>query len=235
MSLYGIFPIERWNFNSQSILRDMPIDEHELLMRHAVDYRYIKGQLIFREGTIPSGIYYVREGKVKKYKVDNFGKEQIIYVANSGELIGYHAILASEYYPDSATALEESSISIIPKDDFLYALDQSPVLSKNLLKTLSHEYGVLANNISVFTQRPMRERLAIALIILREKFKKDVAETNPIEINLSREDIASIVGTTRENVVRLLRELKDEHLIETKGRKIRITDIKKLVAISNYK
>jgi CRP-like cAMP-binding protein len=235
MSLKGIFPIDRWDYNSQSILRDLPEDDYETLLRNAVEESYIKGEIIFKEGTVPIGIFYVKEGKVKKYKVDNFGKEQIIYVANAGELIGYHANLAAERYPDSAAALEESIISFIPNDDFMEVLDQSSVLSRRLLTTLSHEFGVLANNISVFAQRPVRERLAITLLVLREKFKSEKTEASQIEINISRDDIASMAGTTRENVVRLLRNFKDELLVETKGRKIWVIDVKKLAAVSNYK
>ena len=235
MSLKGIFPIDRWNFNSQSVLKDLPADDHAQLIRHSSEKKYIKGEVIFKAGAVPSGIYYIQQGKVKKYMVDNLGKEQIIYVANTGELIGYHALLASESYPDSASALEESTIVFIPAGDFLSVLDQSPVLSKRLLKTLSHEFGVLANSISVFGQRPVRERLAITLLVLREKFKNEATAGQPIEINISRDDIASMAGATRENIVRLLRDFKDEQLIQTKGRKIWITDITRLAKVSNYK
>ncbi len=234
MSLAGIFPIDKWDFNSQSILMGIDPEIYDGLFKNSTEDIYKKGEAIFKEGANPSGIFFIKSGKIKKYKVDNLGKEKIFYVANTGELIGYHAILASERYPDTATALEESLIAFIPKEDFLEVLRQSTVLSGRLLKTLSHEFAVLANNISVFAQRTVRERLAIALIVLREKFKKDVIDGQPVLINLSREDIASIVGTTRENVVRILREFKDEHLIETKGRKIRVINVKKMVVISQY-
>lgn len=234
MSLKGIFPIDKWDFNSQSILSDLPEHDYKNLVRHLREETYGKGEIIFREGAEPAGIFYIQKGKVKKYKVDNFGKEQIIYVANTGELIGYHAILASEQYPDSAAALEESIISFIPKEDFLEVLDKSQVLSKRLLKTLSHEFAVLANSIAVFAQRPVRERLAIALLVLREKFKKETPEGEAVAINISRDDIASLAGATRENVVRMLRAFKDEKIVETKGRKIWVTDVKKLAAVSNY-
>ncbi|MCD6013557.1 MAG: transcriptional regulator, Crp/Fnr family [Flavipsychrobacter sp.] len=235
MSLTGIFPIDKWDYNSRSILTDIKSGDYENLFRHSVEEKYARGEVIFREKAEPNGIFYIKSGMVKKYKVDNFGKEKIFYVANIGELIGYHALLSAERYPDSAAALEESMICFIPKEDFLNALDQSPGLSKMLLKTLSHEFGVLANNISVLAQRSVRERLAIALIVLREKYKKNVKEGQPISINLSRDDISSMVGTTRENVVRILRDFKDEQLIETKGRKIWITDVNKMAAISTYK
>lgn len=235
MSLKGIFPIDKWDFNSQSILTDILPEDYDALIKNASEEKFAKGEIIFREGTTPTGIFFIKSGKVKKYKVDNAGKEKIFYVANTGELIGYHSILAAECYPDSAAALEASRISFIPKEDFLKVLDQSSLLSKRLLKTLSHEFAVLANTISFFAQRSVRERLAVTLIILREKYKKEALEGEPVFINISRNDIASMANTTRENVVRLLREFKDEQLIETKGRKIWITDVKKIIAISNYK
>jgi CRP-like cAMP-binding protein len=234
MSLKGIFPIDKWDFNSQSILENLPLDEFERLLHHSREKSYLKGEIVFREGGHADGIFYIKEGKVKKYKVDNFGKEQIIYVANPGELIGYHAILAAEPYPDSAAVLEAATITFIPKNDFLEVLDQSSVLSKRLLKTLSHEFAVLTNSISVFTQRPVRERLAITLLVLREKYKDKNAPTDRVEINVSRDDIANMAGATRENVVRLLRDFKNEKLIGTKGRKIWVLDVKRLAAASNY-
>lgn len=234
MSLRGIFPIDKWDFKSGSVFTNFPAEDYEEMTRYAKEEKYKKGQIIFREGGMPSGIYYILEGKVKKYKVDNFEKEQIIYVANAGELIGYHAVLSSERYPDSAAALEDCKALFIPKEDFLHALERSSLLSGRLLKMLSHEFTVLTNSITIFAQRPVRERLAITLIVLREKFKKGNSGDQPIVINMSREDIANMAGTTRENVVRLLREFKDDHLIETQGRKIWVTDLKKMIAVSNY-
>src|SRR6266851_5190502 len=122
MSIKGIFPIDKWDFESESILADLPESYLELLMAHKSEHMYKKGEVIFREGGYPTGIFYITEGKVKKYKVDGHGREQIIYVANSGELLGYHAILSLDNYPDSAAVLEQSIISFIPKEDFLEAI-----------------------------------------------------------------------------------------------------------------
>ncbi len=95
--------------------------------------------------------------------------EQIIYVADSGEILGYHAILSADNYPDSAAVLEDSIILFIPREDFFRVFNQSDVLNRRLLKTLSHEFAVLANNLAMFSQRSVRERLALQLIVIREK------------------------------------------------------------------
>src|SRR5690606_9647295 len=158
----------------------------------------------------------------------------IFYVANAGEVIGYHAVLSDEPYPDAAAALQDSIISFIPAEDFLEALERSPQLSRRLLKTLSHEFAVYINNLSIFAQRPVKERIAIALIILREKFKKVNSNDTTVIISVSRDDIANMAGTTRENVARALTEFKQDQIIETIGRKIQITDVKKLIEVANY-
>ncbi|WP_252793175.1 MULTISPECIES: Crp/Fnr family transcriptional regulator [Mucilaginibacter] len=235
MSLSGIFPIDRWNFTTQSMLNILSEEEYADLVANQSDQKYLKGDVIFREGSVPAGIFLIRSGKVKKYKVDNLAKELIIYVANHGELIGYHAVLSEERYPDSAAAIEDSLISFIPKEDFISILHRSPAFTHRLLKTLSHEFTVLANTISVIAQRTAHERLAIALIVLREKYKDDKPGEKDIILNISRMDLASMAGIAQENVIRLLKEFKAEGIIETEGRKILIKDIRRLVKKSNYK
>jgi CRP-like cAMP-binding protein len=235
MSLSGIFPIDKWNFTTQSILSVLSEEELNFLILRQGEQQYLKGEVIFREGVVPSGIYYIHQGKVKKYKIDKMGKEQIIYVANKGELIGYHAVLSEERYPDSAAVLENSSISFIPKEDFLTILHKSSVFAQRLLKVLSHEYTVLSNNISVFANRSAVERLAIALIVIREKFKAETPEGEKVLIDISRSDLANMAGLAKENVIRLLKELKEEGIIGSEGRKIWVEDITRLVTRSNFK
>jgi CRP-like cAMP-binding protein len=234
MSLKGIFPIDKWGFNTNSVLTDLPAAELDTLMAHSSEQLFSKGEIIFREGSLPSGIFYMRTGMAKKYKVDKEGREQIIYVANSGELIGYHAVLAEERYPDNAAALEESLVGFIPKEDFLHVLDLSKTLSNRLLKTLSHEFTVFANSVVLFAQRSVRERFAMQLILMREKYKQGIVHGMEVEINLSREDLASLVGTARENIVRIIKDFKKEEILETRGRKIIIKDVEALLKEANY-
>lgn len=235
MSIRDFFPIDQWDFKSQSVLQNLPATDLAILRAHQSEEYHQKGGIIFREGAWPSGIFYIIDGRVKKYKLDKEGGEQIIYVAGPGELIGYHAVLAGDRYPDSAAALEKSQVAFIPREDFLEALSQSDVLSRRLLKTLSHEFGVLANNLTLFARKSVRERLALQLVVLREKYKENFQPGMAVEINMSRSDLASLTGTARENVVRVLGEFKDKGILATEGRKIIILDVKKLISIANYK
>lgn len=234
MSISGLFPIDNFSYHSDSILLGLTPDEQQLFHSLQYDQRYPKGQIIFKEGALAAGIFYIKAGRVKKYKTTN-GGEQILYVANTGELIGYHTVLSEDHYPDSAATLENCLISFIPKEGFLKLLDSSPLLTARLLRLLSHEFTVFANQLTHFSQRSVRERLALQLVILRERYKTSSQPHLPVGIDLSREDLANLVGTARENIIRILTDFKDEGLVATKGRTIFVLDVKKLIAISHFK
>ena len=145
----------------------------------------------------------------------------------------FRSLLAEERYPDNAAVLEDSKIAFIPKDDFLEVLNNSKVLARRLLKTLSHEFSVFANSLALFAQRSVRERFAMQLVLMREKYKQNFVPGMDVEINMSREDLASLVGTARENILRILKDFKDEGILETKGRKIIVLNVNKLIDIAN--
>ncbi|SDD97143.1 cAMP-binding domain of CRP or a regulatory subunit of cAMP-dependent protein kinases [Mucilaginibacter pineti] len=234
MSLKGIFPIDRWNFNTPSVLSVLSKTDRHRLLINSTYHQYAKGESVFKEGTVPSGIYLVMHGKIKKYKAGRNGREQIIYVASKGELVGYHAVLSEERYPDSAAAMEPSEICYIPNKDFIGVIKDYPYFAHQLLKILSHEFTVMSNNISVIAQSNAPERLAIALIVLREKYKDD-QDSRHVMLTVSRADLAHMASIAEENVIRLLKEFKEEGILETDGRKISIKDIKLLVKRANYK
>jgi CRP-like cAMP-binding protein len=233
MSLKGIFPIDSWSFNTPSVLNVLSKAEYDQLLVNSTVHKYEKGEILFKEGTVPSGIYLILNGKIKKYKSGKNGKEQIIYVANAGELVGYHAVLSEERYPDSAAAMEVSSVCYIPSHDFLLVVKKCTRFAGQLLKVLSHEFTVLSNTISVIAQSNASERLAIALVVLREKYK-DEQKGDFIKLTVSRVDLARMAGIAEENVIRLLKEFKEEGILETAGREISIKDIKLLVKRANY-
>lgn len=235
MSLTGIFPIEQWNFTTRSVLAALPEEQLNLLTGRSEELNCRKGEVLFREGTIPSGIYLINSGKIKKYKTDRQRKEQIVYVAGPGELVGYHAVLSEDRYPDSAAAMEDALVTFIPKENFTALLERSPVFARRLLKAMSQEFTVLTNTISVIAQRTGAERLAITLIVLRERSKQETPDGGDIVVNISRADLANMAGVAEENVTRILREFKTEGLLETKGRSIIINDIRSLVQRANYR
>lgn len=228
------FQIDKYHFKTDSILDGLPAKEFRLLKQGMQRSEIKKGKVLFREGSNSKGAYILRKGKVKIYQTNKDGKEQIAYIYRKGEVMGYRPLICEESHPVSATALEDCVISFIPKKCFLQALDESPVLSRRLLVNLTHEFTVWINKLTVFAQQPVRERVALSLLIINEKYRKEGKEHLPVVINLSREDIANYAGTTIETLVRMLYHFKKDNIISTKGRKIIILKPDELVSIADF-
>ena len=192
---------------------------------------YKKGQVLFHEGTRPLGVFCVNKGKIKIYKIGFDGKEQIIQISKPGDLLGYKAMISEETYPVTAEALEDTKVCFVPKGDFLDILTDSSEFNHVLLKEACRELGLMADSLTSLAQKSVRERLAVALLMLKDTYGIDGTDDGLVEINLTREDLANIVGTATETVIRLLHDFKQENLIETKGRKIRVLEPKKLIKI----
>lgn len=227
------FLSENFRLKTNQLFEVLTPEEQESLMDSGVTHTYRKGEIIFREGGIPSGIFYIKTGRVKKYKTTPNGDERIFYLCSEGELLGYHALLGEEYYMDSAATIENSVITFIPKDSFLKVLRSSTPLSNALLKALGHEFSLFINSISNLATKSVRERLAFNLLILEEKFKDKSQSHAASEINLSRTDLANMVGTAKETLVRILQEFTHAGLVEKTGKAIRILDRKGLVKEAN--
>lgn len=227
------FLSENFRLKTDQLFEGLTAEELESLMGSGVTHTYKKGEIIFREGGIPTGIFYIRSGRIKKYKTTMKGGEQIFYLCCEGELLGYHALLSEEHYPDSAATIEEAEITFIPKENFLHVLRNSTALSNTLLKALGHEFSLFINSITNLATKSVRERLAFTLLILDEKFKSSDHPGKASQINLSRTDLANMVGTAKESLVRLLQEFKRAGLIEKTDKTIRIIDRKGVIKEAN--
>lgn len=186
---------------------------------------YKKNQPLFIEGNLPRGVFCMYQGKVKIFTRGDSGKEQIIHIAKEGEVIGFRAMFSGDPYKLSATTLEESNICFITKENFLDMIDTNATLRKGIMKELSKELGERAVFITNMSQKSVRERLAYSLLILGDIYKPDL-------INLSREDLANFVGTATETLIRLLKDFKDEGLIEIHARKLEVLDDNKLIHLA---
>jgi CRP-like cAMP-binding protein len=227
------FLSENFRLKTDHLFESLTVAEQQSLIGSGVTHLYKKGEIIFREGGIPTGIFYIKAGMVKKYKTTHKGNEQIFYLCGEGELLGYHALLGEEFYMDSAATIEDSHITFIPKDIFLNVLRNSTAFSNALLKALGHEFSLFMNSISNQATKSVRERLAFNLLILNEKFKT-ANQSGPVsEINLSRTDLANMVGTAKETLVRLLQEFSAAGLIEKSGKALRIVDRRGLIKEAN--
>ncbi len=215
-----------------SIFDVLSEEELTLISHNKGGNLYKRGQHIFFEGTRPSGLYCINSGKVKVFKIDQTGKEQIVRLAKSGDVLGYRSLISGEPYSSFAAPLEDSMICFIPKSVFLHLVQTNSSLSMRIMQLLAQDLKSAESRIANIAQKTVRERLAEAILILREFYGvEDDNET--LGVAITREDLANIVGTATETVIRFLSEFKKDKMIDLQGRKIRILDQKALIHTAN--
>lgn len=189
-----------------------------------------KGQGIFFENHRPQGLYCINEGKVKISKIGTGGKEQIVRLAKDGDIIGYRSILSGETYSANAVALVDSDICFIPKESFIRIVQNNTELAFKLMDLIAKDLKQAENKITELSQKPVRERTAEAILMLLEFYGLD--DEGNLNINLTREDLAGIVGTATETLIRILSDFKTHNIIETNSKKIKVLDKSKLIRIA---
>lgn len=189
------------------------------------------GHEIFQEGHRPSGVYCVNSGNIKLVKLGNEGKEKIVRLSGSGDMVGYKSVISNGVY--SATAIAQSNVNVcfIPTSDFMNLLGENGKLSLEFTKLLCRNISDVESEVVDLAYKPVRERLAEALLLLEAKFNTQT--DHPEILSVSREDLATLIGTAKETVIRLLSDFKSEGIVESLGRKIVLKNHKALLEISN--
>ncbi len=197
--------------------------------RHVNSYK--KKQVIFSEGNYPSRLFYIQKGKVKLFKTNDDGKELTVELLNEGEFLGYIPLLEGTSYKESAEAMEDAELAIIPKEDFEELIGSSRELTQKFMRMLAKNVTEKEEQLLKLAYNSLRKRVADALLTLQQKFRKDASET--FSIHISREDLANIAGTATESLIRTLSDFKAEKLIDIKDNNIIITNEKKLADMLN--
>jgi len=220
----------KFDFQSDLLFDRLTTHERKVVVATMEPLIIKKGSLLFYEEGIPTGIFQIKKGKAKKFKRGFSGTEQIFYIYTTGDVLGYHALFGEERYQDSCEALEDLEVNFIAKDVFFQLLEKLPALQHTFIKNIGHEFGVLANIIAVLAQKNLNARLAINLLILEHRFQK---QSNDGGIDLTREDLANIIGTSPESLGRSLKQFKDEDIIEVDKRVIYIKKKKRMLELLN--
>lgn len=218
-------------FESDKILSSLPKKDKDYFLSFAKKLIFKKGQLVFYQGGVATGVFLMKRGRAKIFSIGIYGRQQIFYIYKRGDLLGYHALLCNEAYEDSCEALEDCEILFISKDDFNHLLQKISNLKLLLIQNMSHEFGVLVNTITILAQRTLRERLALYLLILQDRYYDEKSKKSIIM--LPREDLANIIGTTRESLGRLLKDFKEEKYIQIDKRAIELVKLNELKKIAN--
>ncbi|MBH8556959.1 Crp/Fnr family transcriptional regulator [Hymenobacter negativus] len=205
--------------------------QHMALIDAAKTFQhYQRGQILFREGDHAAGLYSVSSGHFKVTKVGGDGKEQIIRLAKTGDIMGYRGLLAGSGHMANAMALDEAEVCFIPKSVFFELIEHNPGFATSLMKLMANELAETEERMLHLAYKPVRERLAEALLLLLRTYQPPA--DGPPSFTISRDDLAALVGTVRETASRFMAELKAEGVLSTKGSSITILDIRRLIEIS---
>ena len=210
---------------------DRFIDEVRALeaIKHLSDNREVrhfkKKDIIFREGENPRWLFFVESGKVKLYKTSDDGRELIVKIAHPGDFLGFLALFKEDAYPESAAALEDSAVKLIPKSDFAALVFGNRDVNARFIKMLASHVAEREQQLIELAYNSVRKRVAGILVQLYD-------QSGP-SVNLLREDLASLAGTAKETLIRTLTDFKNEGLIDIQDGAITILKTDKLRHLPN--
>ena len=207
------------------------IDEARALeaIKHLSDNRevrhYKKKDLIFREGEHPRWLYFVEGGKVKIFKTRDDGRELIVKVAQTGDFLGFLSLFKEDAYSESAAALEDCSIKLVPKQDFAALVFGNRDVNARFIKMLANHIAEREQQLIELAYNSVRKRVATALTHLCD-------QSGPA-IQLLREDLAALAGTAKETLIRTLTDFKNEGMVDIKGGVLMVVKVEKLREMPN--
>ncbi|CBW26269.1 putative FNR-family transcriptional regulator protein [Halobacteriovorax marinus SJ] len=220
--------------NSSGIFCELHGFDLEDVDQHKVINKYKKGQTLFVQGNHPFGIFCISKGNIKVTKVGADGKESIVRICHGGDIIGHRSLFTEEHYTATATAIEDSEVCFIDKSFILKMINEKPSVSLNIINKLSVDMGKAETKLSSFHQKNVRERLAELLIVLSKSHGEAISDGRiKLNLKLTREEMATMIGTANETLIRFISEFKDENLIEQDGKHIIIKDEEKLSEWAN--
>ncbi|WP_396192738.1 Crp/Fnr family transcriptional regulator [Flavobacterium sp.] len=189
-------------------------------------YTIKKGEPVFQEGEITKGVFCIKEGVCKLSKLSANGKDQIIKLVKPGELLGQRSMIIDEPANLSAIALEDMEVCFIPRTDVMGFFNNNNQFSLNMMKTICGDLKDADDHMVDMAQKTVKVRLAETLLYLEDTFGKK--EDGSLHLQLTREELAGIIGTATESCIRLLSEFNKTGLIKITGKKIFIEDRVKL-------
>ena len=190
-----------------------------------------KKDSIYFEGNYPKGIFFINKGKIKTFRTNDQGKEFITGLYKEGDFFGYLALLEESKYSDSASALEDAEVCMIPKEQFFTLIYKNAEISRKFIKMISDNLEEKEEQLLQLAYNSVRKRVAEALVMLCKRYQKE-GDKN-FSMNMPREDLANLAGTATETTIRTLSDFKDEGLIEIKGSTIVVREYEKLAKMKN--
>lgn len=205
----------------------------ESVSTNKVMNHYRKGQTLYFQGNPAFGLYCINSGKVKISKIGADGKEIILRIAGPGDVLGHQNLYSNDNYTATATVIEESSVCFLDKKFILSKINADPSIAMNVIRKLSDEMAAFEARNAAMSHKSVRERLAELLLILKNTYGISEHGRYRLDIKLTREEMASMVGTANETIIRFISEFKEEGILEQEGKVIYIMNEDKLKRTAN--
>lgn len=212
-------------------MRAMSKEELKEVSDAKITKKIKKGETIFEEGEKLNGVFCIRDGVSKLSKLSSNGKDQIVKLAAKGQVIGQRSVIAEEQVDVKATAVNDMEVCFIPKDCIVQPLKSNPKFTMEVLKTMVNDLKNSNNVILSLSQKSVKQRIAQAVLYLNNNYGAD--DEGFLNVNLSREDLANVVGTALESCIRSISALKKEGFLKTSGKKVGIVDVDALKRFIN--
>ncbi|HEY1164932.1 MAG TPA: response regulator [Chitinophaga sp.] len=188
--------------------------------------KYKKRQTIYTEGNHPIHLFYIQKGKVRIFKRNDDGKEFAVDLYNTGDFFGYVPMLEGTVYKETAEAMEESEIALIPREDFEELMGSQIDAAAQFIRMLARNVTSKEQQLLGLAYNSLRKKVAEALLSLCRKYNEQKVE--PFAIDISRDNLATIAGTATESLIRTLGDFREEKLIEIREGSIIVLNEKKL-------
>lgn len=209
-----------------SSLKALNKDEVVKLANSKTTYKIKKGEAIFEEGEVTNGVFCIKDGVGKLSKLSANGKDQIVKLVQSGELLGQRSMISNEPANLSAKAVADMEVCFIPKTEILHFFNNNNQFSMKLMQSVCEDLKESENHKIALVQKTVKQRLAETLLQLHDAFGEN--EDKTLKVQLTREELAGIIGTATESCIRLLSDFNKLDLIELVGKKIMLKNIKAL-------
>jgi CRP/FNR family transcriptional regulator len=212
------------------IFNGLPEDQMAAIKQIAITKRFNKGEVIFSEGDAGNGFFVIARGRVKIFKVSAEGKEHILHIYGSGQPFGEVPVFAGQKFPANAQALEKTVAIFLPRSDIVDLVAANPSLAMNMLAVMSQKLRQFSIQIENLSLKEIPARLASYLIFLAEEQAAD----DVVKLNISKGQLASILGTIPETLSRMFAKLTAQNLIRVEGKKITLLDREGLEDMAEY-
>jgi len=188
--------------------------------------KYKKKELIYSEGNRPVSLFYIEKGKVKTFKRNEDGKDLVVDLYNAGDFLGYVALLEGGLYKETAEALDDSEIAVIPREEFEKLMNSHREAAAVFIRMLARNVTGKEQQLLGLAYNSLRRKVAEALMSLYKKY--NTRKETPFAIEISRENLATIAGTATESVIRTLGDFREEGMVEIRDGMVIVLDERKL-------